>query len=114
MSVLVVDESADCREVLCTLLQRRGVRTLEASGARQGLDLMRRHNPDVVVLDMDTEAADDASVRQAYDDQSRLEDSAMVLLGVVHRDDVDRVGHGVRKPYHYAPLIRTIEQLLGR
>ena len=87
---------------------------MEASGARQGLDLMREHNPDVVVLDMDTDSADDESVRRAYDDQSRRKHSAMVFLGIVRRDEVAPPGHAVRKPYHYAPLIRTIEQLLER
>ena len=35
--VLIVDQSEDNREVLRTALQRRGLRTIEASGVDQGL-----------------------------------------------------------------------------
>jgi len=112
---LIVDESSDCREVLRTLLERRGVTTMEASEARQGLDLMRRHCPDVVVLDMDSQAADDDVVRREYDSHSRDQDGAVVYLGVMRRRDrQSSSGRVISKPYHYASLIRTIEQLLGR
>ncbi|MFV1967026.1 MAG: response regulator [Pirellulaceae bacterium] len=113
--VLIVDESAECREVLRTLLERRGVSTCEASEARQGLTLMREQCPDVVVLDMDSRSADDDVVRREYDRHSRDQHTALVYLGVARRrPDESPPGCAISKPYHYAPLIRTIEQLLSR
>ena len=76
--VLIVDESAECREVLRTALERRGVSTCEASEARQGLTLMRQQCPEVVVLDLDSRSADDDGVRLEYSDRSRAQDAAMV------------------------------------
>ena len=114
-SVLIVDPSADCREVLSTLLQRRGVRTWETAQAREGLDLMRLHHPDVVVLDVDGEIADDDRLRREYDQQSQRERTSMVFLGATRRSAGQAAsGHGIAKPYHFAPLLRTIEQLLGK
>lgn len=114
-SVLIVDPSADCREVLSTLLQRRGVRTWETAKVREGLDLMRLHHPDVVVLDVDGEIADDDKLRGEYDQQSQRERTSMIFLGVTRRSTRRSPSdHGVAKPYHFAHLLRTIEQLLGR
>ena len=113
--VLIVDQSEDCREVLRTLLAARGVSTIETCEARQGLSLLNRHQPAVVVLDLDAEAADDEQVRAQYSTESQQHNSALVVLGRARRTfsglPEDRV---IPKPYHYAPLIRTIEQLLGR
>jgi CheY-like chemotaxis protein len=112
-SVLVVDQSKDTREVLRAALERRGVRIIEACGARQGVQLARRHRPQVIVLDLDAEAADEAEVCEQYDEASRNQDAYLVVLGRSVRFErslpKDRI---VPKPYHYAPLIRTIEQLL--
>jgi CheY-like chemotaxis protein len=112
---LLVDPSDECREVLRTLLELRGVRTWEASGAREGLELLRRHGPDVVILDADSESADDEDIRREYGRQTDHRDAAIVFLGTIncaqtaHRNELT-----LAKPYHYAPLIRTIEELLVR
>lgn len=114
-SVLIVDESDECRDVLSTLLQRRGVNTFEARGARQGLDLMREHCPDVVVLDVDSGEAADEGVCRQYDVQSRDAATALIVLGIPRpQAPHPRSGYVIAKPYHYAPLIRKIEELLRR
>lgn len=110
-SVLIVDCSEESREVLRTVLGRRGLRILEATEARQGLELARRHHPGVIVLDLETESADDATVRDQYDLQTRREGASLVVLGrSVHSAPVR--GAVVSKPYHFAPLVRKIEELL--
>jgi CheY-like chemotaxis protein len=100
--------------VLGAALRRRGVQTLEASGARQGAELARQHHPHVIVLDLEADAADDSQVQAQYDAESRDHDARLVVLGRAGRYErtlpKDRI---VPKPYHYAPLIRTIERLLG-
>jgi CheY-like chemotaxis protein len=110
-SVLIVDRSEESREVLRTVLGRRGLRILEATEARQGLELARRHHPGVIVLDLETESADDDAVRDQYDVQSTREGASLVVLGRSVRSAPAR-GAVVSKPYHFAPLIRKIEELL--
>lgn len=110
-----MDESAECREVLHTLLESRGVSSIEVSGAREGLEMVKRHRPAVVVLDLDAEAADDEQIRDALDCVAREQDTALVVLGAARRYlDSLPDGQVLAKPYHYAPLIRTIERLLAR
>jgi len=113
--VLIVDRSDDCREVLRTLLAARGVSTIETCEARQGLTLLNQHRPAVVVLDLDAEAADDEQVREQYTAESQQNNSALVVLGRArHTFPTLPDGRVISKPYHFAPLIRTIEQLLDR
>ena len=111
-SVLIVEQSDESRDVLRTALERRGVTILEAAEARAGLDLLRQHHPNVAVLDLEADWADDEAIRAGYDGQ---QDSSLVVLGTARRPNAclpdDRV---VRKPYHFAPLIRTIEGLLAQ
>ena len=117
-SVLIVDRSDESREVLRTVLARRGVQILEASGARAGLELCRRHHPEVVVLDLDSQAAGDETVQGEYQSQADTDSASLVMLGHEQRFDPASAvpapyGRFVPKPYHYAPLVRTIEELLA-
>jgi DNA-binding response OmpR family regulator len=111
-SVLVVDPSEETREVLRTALARGGTHIFEASQAREGLDLARRHRPTVIVLDADLETSWPESLAHGYQEQSARNHSSLLLLGTLRRQRGLPAGEFVAKPYHYAPLIRKIEQLL--
>ena len=111
-SILIVDRSDDSREVLRTVFQKRGLEIYEASEARTGLDLAQRLHPTVILLDLECEAANDPDVRDGFDAQTASEGTSLIVLGVARREIPSRNEHYVRKPYHYAPLIRTIEQLI--
>jgi DNA-binding response OmpR family regulator len=76
---------------------------------------MRKHCPDVVILDADSDAADDDTICRQIGEQTRQGQASVVLLGVAQRRSGPAAhDHVVAKPYHYAPLIRKIEQLLER
>lgn len=113
--VLVVERSAEEREVLHTILETRGLSSVEVAGAREGLELLRLCRPSVIVLDLDAEAADDERVRDQWDCEAREQNASLVVLGRARRYSNSLPAEQVvAKPYHYAPLIRTIERLLGR
>lgn len=110
-SVLIVDESAESREVLRTVLEHRGIRTLEAGGAQEGLDLARQHQPDLIVLDLELESNPPEFPSELA--AQAVHQTPLVLLGNARRKAAGpHVGEFMAKPYHYAPLIRRIEQLL--
>jgi CheY-like chemotaxis protein len=110
-SVLIVDSSADNREVLRTVLARRGLQILEAEAAAEGLALAREHHPDVVVLDLEGQRADADAIREQFSEQSRGREQSVIILGKIRRGPVFAGGHVISKPYHFAPLVHTIEQL---
>jgi CheY-like chemotaxis protein len=124
-SVLIVDRSAETREVLQTVLERRGVRTLSACRADNGLELARRHHPDLVVLDLElddmpAEQFCEAGALQAGGTPALRDETPapeyqprFVLLGSLRRQgNALPGGEFVAKPYEYGLLIRKIEELL--
>ena len=112
-SVLIVDKLQETREVLRTALASRGAEIFEASRADEGLQMARQHRPDVIVLDLDFAAESGEGVAAGFDAQSQADEIPLVLLGNARRTrQIFSAGQFVSKPYHYAPLIRKIEQLL--
>jgi DNA-binding NtrC family response regulator len=52
-TILVVDDDADTREVLKDRLESLGYRVLTAADGREGLEVLERHNPQLVLLDVE-------------------------------------------------------------
>jgi CheY-like chemotaxis protein len=112
-SVLVVDPLEETHEVLRTALEPRGVRILAASQPRHGLALARRHRPDLIVLDLECQA-ETAADGDAAAAESLTREAPLVMLGSARRRPAHLpAGQFISKPYHYAPLIRKIEELLA-
>lgn len=114
LRILIVDPSADSREVLRTLLQRRGAQTCVTARIRHACQLAQREQPDVIVLDCDDRGR---AVGEAVDDLGGFasrSSTPIVVLGTLQRHISPlATGHFVSKPYHYAALIRRIEEILG-
>jgi CheY-like chemotaxis protein len=50
--ILVIDDEPGIRDLLDTLLRRKGYDVVLAESGRMGLELFRRERPDVIVLDL--------------------------------------------------------------
>lgn len=50
--VLVVDDTPETRRLLCRILERDGLRVLEAASGEEALGLIGRLRPDLVILDL--------------------------------------------------------------
>ena len=50
--ILVIDDEQGIRDLLDTLLRRKGYDVVLADNGQKGLELFRRERPDVVVLDL--------------------------------------------------------------
>ena len=111
-SVLIVDESDDAREVLRTILARRGVRIFEAREERTGVAIARSQRPSVIVVDVDA-SPNDLTVCDELAEQADIDRTSVVLLGSIRRWKGTTPREIVRKPYHFGPLIRKIEGLLA-
>lgn len=111
--VVVVGPSADCCDVLKTALCRRGLTAFAAREAHAGLRLIRDHAPAVVVLDGETCGADDGLLQEELQSQLAGRQASLIVLGRLR-------GRGLlprqvlAKPYHFAPLIHTIEELAAK
>jgi CheY-like chemotaxis protein len=116
--LLVVDPSAETREVVRTALAGRGGEILESARTEDGLRLARTSHPDVIVVDLEREMARAATIVEDFR-ESGGGDPSILILGTARQaqqagfETAAQSGRFVRKPYHYGLLIRRIEELLA-
>ena len=110
-SVLVVDPSAENREVLRTVLRRKGIQCWEADEAQSGLELAREHHPDVIVLDLDAGDTLGSPLESQLREEIDRDSSSLIILGRLRSDSLLPASRVLSKPYHFAPLVHTIEEL---
>lgn len=113
-SVLIVDGSEENREVLTTALEHRGLRIFAARQAEEGLAMARQHRPDLILVDPDVDSPDAETAWEPLARQSKSSHTPLVVLGQLHLQGGEGIhGEFIRKPYHYGPLVRKIEELLA-
>lgn len=112
-SVLLVESSPETREVLSIILQLRGLRIIEAEEPRRGLELAREEKPDVIVLDFDQHAVDE-SVQNEFAAETRQPYDGLIVMGTIPPNRESAKNRFIAKPFHYGPLVQTIERLVGK
>ena len=112
--VIVVAPNGDTREVLETALTHRGLATYAAEQARTALRLIREHEPAVVVLDGETADAGDGRIQAELEAQLEASGTPLIVLGRVRGAQKLLPREVLAKPYHFAPLVHTIQELAAR
>lgn len=112
-SVLIVDPGHDTREILRSALESRGLSALEAARLRDGASIARRAQPDLIVLDVGEDHRQAAACRDVAREAGRQNTPVIILGTAGHSAQPPAGGAFIRKPYHYGPLLRKIEQLLA-
>jgi two-component system response regulator ResD len=86
-TVLVVDDEPLIREVVVRYLEREGYRVIECGDGEQARQLVQRHNPDLVVLDVMLPGIDGLDVCRWIRTQS---DTPVILL-TARGEETDRI-----------------------
>ena len=116
-SVLVVEDTEEIRELVCTVLRRAGVDVRAVASGTEALAEVRRAAPDVVVLDLGLPDADGTEVCR----QIRAESECYVLMLTARAEEVDLlIGLAVgadgymAKPFSPRELVARVQALLRR
>lgn len=116
--ILVVDDDSRIRTVVRRGLAYEGYRVVEAASGEEGLERVREHLPDLMVLDMMLPGIDGLEVIRRL----RAAGDELPILVLTARDEVrDRV-EGLRtgaddylvKPFNVEELLARVEALLRR
>jgi CheY-like chemotaxis protein len=111
---MIVDDSPESRDVLSTALARRGATTPEAQRPEEAVRLAKLHKPDLIVLDTDSDQSAGGRRTSELRAAAQLSHTPIDILGTLcPLAGGNSAGEIFAKPYHYAPLIRKIEELLG-
>lgn len=113
-TILIIEDDPHLREGLELLFQIEGYRTLGADDGLTGIDLARRHEPDVVLTNFKMPGADGLDVVNAIRSDAALADTPIIFLTANHapviRERAVRQGADVfvTKPFNTDELIRTV------
>ena len=116
-SVLVVEDTDEIRELVCTVLTRAGMDVRAVGTGAEALEEVRRLAPDVVVLDLGLPDADGTEVCR----QIRAESECYVLMLTARAEEVDLlIGLAVgadgymSKPFSPRELVARVQVMLRR
>ncbi|MGY1760901.1 response regulator [Geodermatophilus sp. SYSU D00779] len=116
-SVLVVEDTEEIRELVCTVLRRAGMDVRAVGSGAEALAEVRRAAPDVVVLDLGLPDADGTEVCR----QIRAESECYVLMLTARAEEVDLlIGLAVgadgymAKPFSPRELVARVQAMLRR
>jgi DNA-binding response OmpR family regulator len=124
-TILVVEDDAATRTFLADNLTADGYDVVAADSCRDGIALLERKFPDLVLLDLELPDASGYEllrrVREADGLASRVDPGTPVVLLTGRASELDRVrgfdrgaDDYVAKPFSYAELVRRIAALLRR
>lgn len=95
ISILVVDDSAICREPVAAALEANGYTTVCAENGREALASLHQHIPDLILLDISMPEMDGLAVLDVVRNNPAWRDIPVVLLtDRAERDLVLRAGRG--------------------
>jgi DNA-binding response OmpR family regulator len=116
-SVLVVEDTEEISELVCTVLRRTGMDVRAVASGAEALAEVRRAAPDVVVLDLGLPDADGTEVCR----QIRAESECYVLMLTARAEEVDLlIGLAVgadgymAKPFSPRELVARVQAMLRR
>lgn len=88
--VLVVEDDDDLASVLCAMFEHRGLRTARAATTREAIELSRRLEPDLLVLDLLLPDGDGYEVVRALREHDTLRHAPTVIYTACDIDEAQR------------------------
>jgi CheY-like chemotaxis protein len=109
-TILVVDDDADCREMLSDLLSREGYTVACAENGREALDYISSSTPSLIILDlmMPVMSGWELLARQKVD--PRLESLPVVVVSASGLAQDIEAGAVLRKPVDFKALMNVVKQ----
>jgi len=115
--VLVVDDEKDSRILIAHYLEEFGCRVFLASSGREGLELARRHVPDLITLDLVMPGLTGWEVLKRLKADHALRAIPVVVVSVVANEGRGKLLGAVdivTKPFEREDLLRVLWRNLGR
>jgi DNA-binding response OmpR family regulator len=116
-SILVVDDERTLRETLAEGLEEEGFAVFQAADGREAVEAFRRHNPDLILLDLMLPELSGTDVCRII----RAESGVPILMLTAKSAEIDKVvglelgaDDYVTKPFSFRELLARVRALLRR
>lgn len=114
--ILVVDDDASHRTLLCDALQQMGYRTAEASSGREALEYLDGELPDGVLLDLKMPVISGWALLEVIKQSPRAKNLPIIIISAYGYEwEADLVGASgyVSKPVDLQEVQDTVRRLIG-
>lgn len=119
-TILVVDDEQDLLDLIEYNLQKEGFNVLKAEDGLEGIEMVRKYNPDLVLLDIMMPKMDGMAVVERIRNDSTLKHIPIIFLTARgdEKTEVEGLDKGgddyITKPISTAKLISRIKAVLRR
>jgi CheY-like chemotaxis protein len=118
-SILLVEDNEFNRDMLCRRLRRRGFDVLLAVDGAEGIEVAKKHLPDLVLMDMDLPVIDGwEATRRLKSDQATRAIPVIALTAHALQDECDRAWLSgcddfATKPIEFEALLDKVSRALA-
>src|SRR5579859_2359311 len=116
-TVMIVEDERDINFILCSNLKREGFSVLSAASAESGLELAKKHRPDLFILDIMLPKMDGLEMMRVL----RQDSNAPILFLTAKKDEIDRIlglklgaDDYICKPFSVREVIARVKTILRR
>lgn len=119
--ILIIEDEKDIVKMLEYNLEKEGFKVLSAYNGEDGLDMARKKNPDLILLDLMLPGIDGLEVCKAVKNEANREASIPVIMLTAKSQEADKIiglelgaDDYVTKPFSPRELIARIKAVLRR
>jgi CheY-like chemotaxis protein len=118
-TILLVDDDPQLRTLLGLTLRGSGYSVIEADSGMAGLELARKHLPDLILSDIDMPGGDGASLLREVRCDPELKFRQFVLMSgrpdliAAAQDIEEKADHFLAKPVRREELLSCLKERLG-
>ncbi|HZH04163.1 MAG TPA: response regulator [Myxococcaceae bacterium] len=115
-TILVVDDDASHRTLICDILQEMGYQTEEASQGREALDILEQRIPQAVLLDLRMPVMSGWALLEALKDLPSAQGLPIIIIsGYGFEWEAELVGASgyISKPVDLDKVRETVERIIG-
>jgi len=119
-TILIIEDQADMRENIATILHMEGYEVLEAGDGREGLNVAREDKPDLILCDVMMPKIDGHGVLQALRADRTISGTPFIFLTARGEKQDQRTGMNLGaddyliKPVSAEDLLNAVEARLAR
>lgn len=116
--ILVIDDEAELRKLTRTILQNDGHEVIEAETGMEGLDMVKKERPDLILLDVRMPKLDGWEICRKIKSREGAEETPVLIFTVMGNTE-DKIrsqrsgadGH-IEKPFEVEGLLEKVNSYL--
>ncbi len=118
-TVLIVEDNELNMKLFNDLLQAHGYDTVQTSDGREALDLARKHNPDLILMDIQLPEISGLEVAKLLKEEDALKDIPVVAVtAFAMKGDEEKIRAGgcadyIAKPISVPNFLETVAKYLS-